>query len=196
MTTPAAALAALLDGNARFASGRAEHPRQDAAARGALTSGQRPIAAILGCADSRVPPALVFDQGLGDLFTVRVAGHVLGPDVRASLRFAVAELGVPLVMVLGHESCGAVGLAVDTLREGGDADTPLVRDIAPAARPLLADAEPVRAAVWAHARATAQAVREDELLAPPIAAGRLAVHAGVYHLATGRVEDAEVPRGA
>lgn len=196
MTTPAAALAALLGGNARFASGRAAHPRQDAEARNALTSGQRPIAAVLGCADSRVPPALVFDQGLGDLFTVRVAGHVLGADVRASLRFAVAELEVPLVMVLGHESCGAVGLAVDTLRAGGDVEVPLIRDIAPVARPLLAKAEPVQAAVWAHARATAQAVREDEVLAPLFAEGRLAVHAGVYRLATGRVEDGEVPPGA
>ncbi|MDZ7802012.1 MAG: carbonic anhydrase [Trueperaceae bacterium] len=189
--SPAAALAALREGNDRFAAGRAAHPRQDPDRRAALRDGQRPFAAVLSCADSRVPPELIFDQGLGDLFTVRVAGHVLGEDARASLHFAVHELRVPLVVVLGHERCGAVGLAVDALRDGGDASAPLVRDIAPAARACLHEEDPVEETVWAHVRATAGALREDDAWAGRIAEGALAVHAAVYRLGAGRVEDAE-----
>lgn len=189
--SPAAALAALREGNDRFAAGRAAHPRQEPDRRAALRDGQRPFAAVLSCADSRVPPELIFDQGLGDLFAVRVAGHVLGPDVRASLHFAVEELQVPLVVVLGHERCGAVGLAVDALREGGDVSAPLVRDIAPAARTCLHEEDPVQEAVWEHARVTAGALRNDAGLAPRIAEGALGVHAAVYRFGTGRVEDAE-----
>jgi carbonic anhydrase len=181
---PAAALAALQDGNERFATGRSSHPRQDVGRRAALRGGQRPFAAVLSCADSRVPPELVFDQGLGDLFTVRVAGHVLGADVRASLHFAVDELRVPLVVVLGHERCGAVGLAVDALRAGGDVEAPLIRDIAPSARDCLHQDDPVQEAVWAHTRATARALRDDVALAPRIAEATLAVHSALYRFGT------------
>ncbi len=108
------ALAALIEGNARFASGTSEHPRQDARRREeTLAKGQYPFAAIVGCADSRVPPELVFDQGLGDLFVVRVAGNLVDDLGLASLEYAAAHLGVPLIAVVGHSRCGAVTAATE-----------------------------------------------------------------------------------
>jgi carbonic anhydrase len=106
--SPAEALQRLKDGNQRFVAGKPLHQRQNAARRAELVSAQHPFAAILGCSDSRVPLEIVFDQELGDLFAVRVAGNVAGGDERGSLQYAAAHLGIPLVVVLGHERCGAV----------------------------------------------------------------------------------------
>lgn len=111
-STPAQSLTELLAGNRRFVQGRPEHPHQDAGHRARTASGQRPFAAILGCSDSRVAAEIVFDRGLGDLFVVRTAGHMLGAEVLASVEFAVLGLDVPLVVVLGHDRCGAVAAAV------------------------------------------------------------------------------------
>jgi carbonic anhydrase len=105
------ALEKLIDGNRRYQVGKQTYPHQTAARRQALRDGQKPFALILSCADSRVPPELIFDQGLGDLFVVRVAGHVVDDTVLASVEFAVIVLGVSLVMVLGHSHCGAVEAA-------------------------------------------------------------------------------------
>jgi carbonic anhydrase len=111
-------LAELIEGNARFAAGTSLHPRQDARRREeVLEKGQYPFAAIVSCSDSRVPPELVFDQGLGDLFVVRTAGNVLDDLGMASLEYAADHLGVPLIVVMGHSRCGAVTAAV----EGGEA---------------------------------------------------------------------------
>ncbi len=104
-------LARLRDGNARFSGGTTRHPHSDEDRRLDLSGGQAPFAAILSCADSRVPPEIVFDCGLGDLFVVRSAGQMVENAVLASLEFAVHELAVPLVLVLGHEGCGAVAAA-------------------------------------------------------------------------------------
>jgi len=109
---PADALQRLKDGNQRFVAGKPLHQRQNAAHRAELVAAQHPFAAILGCSDSRVPLEIVFDQGLGDLFAVRVAGNVAGGDERGSLQYAVAHLHVPLLVVLGHERCGAVSAAL------------------------------------------------------------------------------------
>ena len=98
----------MLAGNRRFFEGQAEHPWQDAETRESLIDAQSPDAVVLSCSDSRVPPEIVFDQGLGDLFTVRTAGQTLDPSVLASLEFAVTELKVSLLVVMGHEHCGAV----------------------------------------------------------------------------------------
>ncbi|MFR9801779.1 carbonic anhydrase [Pseudonocardia sp. RS010] len=111
-STPAGALVELLEGNRRFVVGRPEHPNQDSAHRARSAAGQRPFAVILGCSDSRVAAEIVFDRGLGDLFVVRTAGHLLGAEVLASVEFAVLDLDVPLVVVLGHDHCGAVKAAV------------------------------------------------------------------------------------
>lgn len=106
------ALQTLLDGNKRFVAGKLEHPNHCEESRHSLIQGQEPFAAILSCADSRVPPVDIFDQGLGDLFVVRVAGNIFGDHTLGSLEYAVAHLHTPLVMVLAHSSCGAV-TAVD-----------------------------------------------------------------------------------
>ncbi|SIO65854.1 carbonic anhydrase [Singulisphaera sp. GP187] len=112
---PNAVLAQLLEGNRRFVNGQLTHPGRSPKDFLALAEGQAPLAIIVGCADSRVAPELVFDQGVGDLFVVRAAGNVVsgaGPIVKGSIEFAVAELGVRLIMVLGHTQCGAVKAAI------------------------------------------------------------------------------------
>jgi carbonic anhydrase len=109
----------LEEGNARFADGRQLHPHQDPVRRESLVDGQHPIACVLGCADSRVSPELVFDHGLGDLFTVRAVGQVLDDAVVGSIEYAVEHLHVPLVVVLGHAGCGAVRAAIDLVRGRG-----------------------------------------------------------------------------
>lgn len=106
----------LIAGNRRFAAGRPAHPRQDPDHRESLVGGQSPIACVLGCADSRAPAELLFDQGLGDLFSVRAVGEVLDDAVVGSVDYAVEHLHVPVVVVLGHASCGAVLAAIDLVR--------------------------------------------------------------------------------
>jgi carbonic anhydrase len=106
----------LTEGNARFAAGRPKHPRQDPDWREDLMDGQEPFACVLGCADSRVPPEILFDQGLGDLFTVRAVGEVLDDAVVGSIEYAAEHLHVPAVVVLGHSECGAVKAAIDLVR--------------------------------------------------------------------------------
>src|SRR5262249_39949150 len=102
------ALAKLMDGNKRYASSHSLHPHQSAGRRHELEATQHPFACILSCSDSRVPPEVVFDEGLGDLFVVRVAGNIVDSAVTGSIEYAVEHLGTPLVLVMGHEKCGAV----------------------------------------------------------------------------------------
>jgi len=106
------ALKRLLAGNARYVKSGLRHPRQTTERRIELRGGQRPFAVILGCSDSRVPPEVIFDQGLGDLFVVRVAGNIIDPVVLGSIEYAASHLHTPLIMVLGHSQCGAVTAAV------------------------------------------------------------------------------------
>ena len=115
------ALQRLLEGNERFADGRAEAPRRDERRRREQAEGQTPFAVILGCSDSRVPPEILFDQGIGDIFVIRVAGNTAADDVTlGSIEFGVSVLGCPLLLVLGHEGCGAVKAALDAFAEGED----------------------------------------------------------------------------
>lgn len=107
----------MLAGNRRFAEGKPEHPWQDTQTRESLIDRQNPDAAVLSCSDSRVPPEIVFDQGLGDLFTVRTAGQIVDDGVIASLEYAVNTLGVSLLVIMGHQGCGAVHAAMDGLDE-------------------------------------------------------------------------------
>lgn len=175
----AAVLEELLAGNDRYAHDRPSHPHQGRRTRAALAVGQHPAAAILACSDSRVPPTLIFDQGLGDLFIVRNAGQVLSPDALASLEFAVLELDVPLIVVLGHQCCGAVRAAAatfggDDVPEGHLAQVlaPLAPSVAFASRQAGGDDLEVLSelAGLAHLRLTVKALRR----AGPIIAGRVA----------------------
>src|SRR5881227_1473544 len=118
---PAEAIAKLKEGNARYTSGNMQHPGQTTERRAELTKSQHPFAIILSCSDSRVPPEIVFDQGLGDLFIVRVAGNVLNDEGLGSIEYGVEILGARLIVVLGHQSCGAVDAAMKTIAAKGKA---------------------------------------------------------------------------
>ncbi|MCU1433071.1 MAG: carbonic anhydrase [Actinotalea sp.] len=116
--TPAQAWSALMAGNARFVRGEMEHPSQGVDRRAELGAAQEPFAVIFGCSDSRVAAEIIFDQGLGDLFVVRTAGHVVDTTVIGSIEYGVGILSAPLVIVLGHDNCGAVGAAAEALTTG------------------------------------------------------------------------------
>ncbi len=125
------ALRKLLDGNARYVSAGPAYPNQTVARRTEIIKGQHPFAIIVGCSDSRVPPEIIFDQGLGDLFVVRLPGHVVIDEVLGSIEYAVEHLGTRLVMVLGHERCGAVEAVVKGAEASGHIGS-LVKAIKPA----------------------------------------------------------------
>jgi len=129
---PDAALARLQKGNARVISGKAAHPHQSKTDRAALANAQKPFAIIVSCSDSRVPPELVFDQGLGDLFVIRVAGEVVDAPALGSIEYAIAHLGSRLIVVLGHERCGAVKATID-----GGAASPNVQSLISAIQPAV-----------------------------------------------------------
>ncbi|MFF2779817.1 carbonic anhydrase [Streptomyces sp. NPDC058052] len=189
-TSPALALDALLDGNRRFVSGTPEHPNQDAARRTELAPGQDPFAVILGCSDSRLAAEIIFDRGLGDLFVVRTAGHVLGPEVLGSVEYATSVLGARLVVVLGHDSCGAVAAARAAV-EDGFAATGFVRDVVERVTPsilaartagLTADSD----IIDEHIRHTVDLLLDrSRLLSEQVAAGEIAVVGLGYELAGG-----------
>jgi carbonic anhydrase len=186
---PDEAWESLAAGNRRYVAGEQGHPDQTPERRRELAGGQRPFAAILGCSDSRVPPELIFDQGLGDLFVVRVAGNIVDAATLGSLEYAVHHLGVSLIVVLGHSSCGAVQATLMGGRPEGSIAA-LVAALQPAVEvarqqpgPLLDNA--VRANVTLVA---AQLQAAEPILAPAVASGALRVEAGVYSLTSGAVE--------
>jgi carbonic anhydrase len=184
---PAPLLQLLADGNQRHARGAHRHPHQDVSRRVDLASGQRPWAAILGCSDSRVPPEIVFDQGLGDLFVVRTAGHVCDAAVTASLSYAVVHLHVPLVVVLGHGGCGAVQAALNR-RPAEPADC-LCTAIEPAiAVARLGPGDLSALTVRFHVQRTVEHVR-GALPGLP----RADVVGAVYDFASGLVEFLDLP---
>lgn len=193
--TPEAAWQALVEGNERFVSGTPAHPGQDSNQRARLARGQRPFALIFGCADSRVAAEIVFDQGLGDLFVVRTAGHVVDPGVIGSLEFGVHLLGIPLIVVLGHDSCGAVSATVQAMASG-DLPPGYIRDIIGKISPSVmaaqaggSSAPPEIGEVEAeHVRQTARLlVDQSRILYDAVEAGRCAIMGATYTLAQGRV---------
>jgi carbonic anhydrase len=195
--SPSAALTRLKDGNARYAAGRFDHPDLSLARRRELVGGQQPFATIVACADSRVGPELIFDQGLGDLFVIRVAGNVVDDVVVGSIEYSVIHLGVPLVMVLGHEHCGAVSAAVEAVAgktNPQDRDTrigALAGLIAPAVKAVPATApDKVEAAVLLNARqGAAQLFKKSRAVSERVKAGRLQVVSARYGLDDGKVSD-------
>lgn len=188
--TPADVWREMERGNERFVDGEPRHPRQDVDRRAELASGQAPHAALFGCSDSRLAAEIIFDKGLGDLFVVRNAGQVISDSVVGSLEYAVAVLGVPLILVLGHDACGAVQAAID--QAGPDAPAlpahirNLIAPIAPAVdRVPSHDPSDVGRE---HLRDTvAELLKESELISDAVAAGTLAVVGANYRLSEGRV---------
>lgn len=200
MITPAEAWAELRAGNERFVSGTVEHPHQDAAYRAEVAAGQAPIATLFGCSDSRLAAELIFDRGLGDLFVVRNAGQVISESVVGSIDYAVAVLNVPLIVVLGHDECGAVAAA---MRSTAPDASPLPIHIARIIRTILPAVHRVRARNASttthdldaqevgreHLRDTiAELIESSTVVSEAIADGRLAVVGANYRLAAGRVE--------
>ena len=182
------ALERLMEGNRRFAEGRARRRECGPERRRRLVAGQRPAAVVVGCADSRVDPTILFDADLGDLFVVGVAGNVVTPEVLGSVELAVAELGAPLCLVLGHSGCGAVGAAVAGSATG--AVVHLVEALRPACERVPTQAENrVDRVVRANVRRQVEVLRTSEpVLAARVADERLTVRGGCYDLASGRVE--------
>lgn len=188
--TAVEALARLKEGNKRFVTNHLEHPHQTAERRTELASGQHPFAIVLGCADSRTAPEVVFDQGLGDVFVLRVAGNVLNDETIGSIEYACEHLGSHLIVVLGHEKCGAVKAAKETIAAHGEAPGhihSLVKAIAPAVEATTTeDAEATCKANVAH---VVKALRDSgPILKSLVDKGTLAVVGAKYHLADGTVE--------
>ncbi|MCW3839962.1 carbonic anhydrase [Micromonospora yasonensis] len=201
-TTPEQALAELCAGNNRFVTGAPRHPNQDAGHRAAVADGQHPFAVIVGCSDSRLAAEIIFDRGLGDLFVVRTAGHTVGPEVLGSVEYAVTILGTPLVVVLGHDSCGAVQAARESVRTGTSPAGhlgALVDAVAPSLlRAAREGVEDVNGIVDIHIAQTVEAMlARSAVLAERVAAGRCAVVGMSYRLSAGEVRTvAAVPARA
>jgi len=189
--TPDEALAELIAGNKRFVTGRPEHGHRVSAAA-AASGGQQPHAVVLGCIDSRVPLEAIFDQTFGSICVVRSGGHVVDRAVLGSVGFAVGALRVPLVMVLGHVRCGAVGATVDALRSGTHPDGDvgyLVDQIAPAVHAVGLDGpDTPERAMRAHVGRTVRRMGEVVGVPAGVTAGRVSVVGAVYDLDTGVVE--------
>jgi len=180
------ALDQLKEGNNRFVNDKPEHQRQDSERRKELITGQHPFAIILGCADSRVVPEMAFDVGLGDLFVVSVAGNVANTSSIASIEYAVANLGVKLIVVMGHESCGAVSAAI----KGGDAG-PNLNSLISLIKPAVdqsSDKE-VNSVVKENARINANAlVDKSEIIASAVKENDVQIVTAYYNLGSGIVD--------
>ncbi len=183
------ALAKLLEGNARYVEQQRLNPNQTDERRDSLIGGQSPDAIILGCSDSRVPPEIIFDQGLGDLFVIRVAGNVVDDIVLASIEYAAEHLHTPLLMVLGHTNCGAVGAALQD--DELDGHLPSIAQAIEEAVESSRDEEgdTLDMTIRAHARITAGHLRSSEpILKGLVDKGKLKAVAAYYDLDTGVVE--------
>ncbi|GAA2982677.1 carbonic anhydrase [Streptomyces lactacystinicus] len=191
LTDPAQALRVMMQGNARFVAGNPEHPNQDAGRRAALAPAQRPFAVLFGCSDSRLAAEIIFDQGLGDLFVVRTAGHVTGAEALGSIEYGVSVLDCPLVVVLGHDSCGAVAAALESL-EQGQLPGGFVRDVVERVTPSVLSAkaagiEDSDGIVDEHIRQTVDLlVERSQALAAKVAEGKVSVVGLSYRLRDGR----------
>jgi carbonic anhydrase len=191
---PEDALRRLMDGNRRFRDAQAASSAR-AWSRQQATEQQRPFAIILGCSDSRTPVEILFDEGFGDLFVVRIAGNIVAPSVVGSIEFAASQFGTRLVVVMGHTRCGAVGATVKAIETGLGPESRNIRSITDRIAPHIAglvrpgDTEGIiREAVRANVRASADHLRHGSaLLEQLVAAGRVAVVGAEYELETGAV---------
>ena len=191
--TASESLLALKEGNRRFAEGQVLHAHQAADWRTHLTGEQHPFATILCCSDSRVPPELVFDQGFGDLFVIRVAGNIIDADVIGSIGYAVLHLKTPLVVVMGHEGCGAVTAALQML--DGQSREPkyisgLLKHIVPGLTLLdqsLCGENRVNAAVEANVRHSVTLLQQIPEARDALEQQIVHLESAIYELTTGRV---------
>ena len=185
----------LLEGNKRFAAGAITHPRRSPADFKPLATGQNPIAAIVSCSDSRVSPEILFDVGIGDIFAIRIAGNYIngaGASVKGSVEYAVAELGVNLIMVLGHSQCGAIKAAIKHIHDN-DALPGAINDLVNSIKPavLVAQHQPgdlLENSIRANVRRGVDLLDGFEpIIAPRVRSGQLKVVGATYDLATGKV---------
>ena len=183
------ALDILKKGNSRFCSGSLEHPNLCQESRESLTSGQEPFATILTCSDSRVPPVSIFDQGLGDIFVIRVAGNVISDHIMGSIEYAVAHLHTPLVIVMSHSSCGAVTAVAEGVQLGGH-----MASLGPAIQTAIKNVKDqegdlVNNAATEIAFLMAERIRESEPILSDLAKeGKIRVVPAYYDLASGKVD--------
>jgi carbonic anhydrase len=184
-----AALAQLQEGNKRYVSGKLLHPNMDIDRRESLVDGQKPFAVVLSCADSRVVPELIFDQGIGDLFVIRVAGNIAKDDELGSMEYAIAHLGCKLIVVLGHESCGAVQASMGEGDPGGHIGslTEKIKPAVKAAKEMAGDH--LVNSVKVNAQFTAKEIQESQpILADAVNNDGVLVVPAYYKLGLGQVE--------
>ncbi len=189
------ALQMLTDGNARFVSGDVEHPNQSAERREEVLSGQNPFAIIVGCSDSRIPPEIVFDQGIGDIFVIRTAGQVMDNATLASIEYAAEHLGVLLVVVLGHDGCGAVKATVEGGEAPGhigclvDAILPAVDEVAEDEMNETSEDDIIDVTIDANVENIVYQLETSEpILSELVEDGELEIVGARYHLGSGEVE--------
>ncbi|MDQ6755136.1 MAG: carbonic anhydrase [Actinomycetota bacterium] len=191
--TPAQAWAKLREGNDRFVTGTSSHPNQDASHRAALVNTQHPFAVIFGCSDSRLAAEIIFDLGLGDAFVVRTAGHVIDNTVLGSLEYSIEYLQVPLIVILGHDNCGAV-TATKGAVETGEMPAGFIRDLVERITPsvltsLRNNEREVNEMVVEHVKQTAQRLVENSpIIAAAVHQQRTAVVGLAYRLEEGHAE--------
>jgi carbonic anhydrase len=189
--TPALAWRRLREGNERFVNGETSHPNQDASRRSSLVENQHPFAVIFGCSDSRLAAEIIFDVGLGDVFVVRTAGQVIDDAVLGSLEYSIGVLGVPLIVILGHDSCGAVS-ATKSAVETGQMPAGFIRDLVERITPsvltsLRNDQTDVNDMVVEHVKQTSERlVDSSRVISDAIGSGKAAVIGLSYSLAEGR----------
>ena len=192
--TPDKALQLLIEGNKRFVEGKPTHPNTDVSRRNEVTGGQSPFAVILTCADSRVPPEIIFDQGIGDLFIIRVAGNVNTSVVRGSIVLAVKHLGCPLVVIMGHRSCSAVSMCFEK-NEIIINEPPSIKKLIETLRcniPLALEMEgsienKITAAITENTKNVADNISEEQTIVSRIAEGKTVVKPALYSLEKGDV---------
>jgi carbonic anhydrase len=184
----------LINGNKRFTTKRFRNDGVSSDDLKKLSSGQKPHAIVLSCSDSRVPPEVVFDQKLGEIFVIRTAGQAIDSSVIASIEYAVAHLGTNLIVVMGHESCGAVKAALSTL-SGGDAGSPSLNKLVADIHPRLARFSRIPASAgvinesWSNVNGVASDLAaKSEIIQSAVESGELKIQKALYHLGTGSVE--------
>ena len=195
MISPKEALFRLMDGNERFSNDESLHPNRCSETKSGLIKQQKPFVAVLSCSDSRVPIEIIFDAGLGDIFSVRTAGHVLSKEVIGSLEYAVKELGVKLIMILGHENCGAIQTAIETYQSEtydqlSENLQSIMNHIYPAIEDLRCDSEDfLDSAIKSNiAYQVEDLMKKDDYIAKKAASGEIMLIGAEYSLATGKVQ--------